>query len=64
MAVAYTKEQSESLGNICSKHAIQVHFKGGNSIKNFLMAPNDKDTITQKSEVIYKYKCDRVECDE
>ena len=28
------------------------------------MAPNDKDPIQKKSGVIYRYKCDRVECDE
>ena len=28
------------------------------------MAPKDKDLITQKSGVIYRYKCDRVECDD
>ena len=28
------------------------------------MAPKDKDPIQKKSEVIYRYKCDRVECDE
>ena len=30
----------------------------------FLMAPKDKDPILKKSGVIYRYKCDRVECDE
>ena len=29
-----------------------------------LMAPKDKDPILMKSGVIYRYKCDRVECDE
>ena len=28
------------------------------------MAPKDKDTIMKKSGVIYRYKCNRVECDE
>ena len=28
------------------------------------MAPKDKDPILKKSGVIYRYKCDRVECDE
>ena len=28
------------------------------------MAPKDQDTIQKKSEVIYRYKCDRVECNE
>ena len=29
-----------------------------------LMAPKDKDPLMKKSGVIYRYKCDRVECDE
>ena len=41
-----------------------MHFKGGLTIKNLLMAPKDKDLILKKSGVIYRYKCDRVECDE
>ena len=28
------------------------------------MAPKDKDPILRKSRVIYRYKCDRVECEE
>ena len=27
-------------------------------------APKDKDSLMKKSGVIYRYKCDRVECDE
>ena len=43
---------------------MQVYFKGGNTIKGLLMAPKDKDPMMKKSGVIYRYKCDRVECDE
>ena len=28
-----------------------------------LMAPKNKDTMTQNSQVIYRFKCDEVECD-
>ena len=28
------------------------------------MAPKDKDHITKKNGVIYRYRCDRLECDE
>ena len=45
-------------------YTIQVHLKGGLTIKNLLMAPKDKDHILNKSGVIYRYKCQRVECDE
>ena len=64
MVVPYTRGLSEILKNIYGKHGIKVHFKGGNIIKNFLAAPKDKDTITQKSGVIYRFKCERVDCDE
>ena len=47
----------ESLRNICSKHGIQVHFKGGRTIKDLMVAPKDRDTIIQKGWVIYRYKC-------
>ena len=32
--------------------------------KNLLMAPKDQDPMLKKSRVIYRYKCDRVKCDE
>ena len=38
--------------------------KGGTTIKELLVHPKDKDTILQKSGVIYRYKCGRVDCDE
>ena len=41
-----------------------MYFKGGKTIKILLIAPKHKDSITKKSGVIYRYKCDRVECDE
>ena len=64
MVIPYYKEISESLKNTCRKHGVQVCFKGGNTIKNLLMAPKDQDTIQKKSGVIYRYKFDRVGCDE
>ena len=64
MVVPYSKGVSESIKKSCSKHGVQVHFKGDMTIKNLLMDPKDKDPIIEKSVVIYRYKCDRVECDE
>ena len=43
---------------------IQVYFNGGNNIRNLLMTPKDKDTITYKTKVTFKYRCDRLACDE
>ena len=50
--------------NVCSKHGVQEYFKGGNTIKSLLMAPKDKDHITKKSCIIYRFKCNRMECDD
>ena len=41
---------------------IEVHFKSGKTIKDELVAPKDKEHITKKSGVIYRYRCDRLEC--
>ena len=34
IVVPYTKKLSESLKNVCGKMGIQVHFKGGNTIRS------------------------------
>ena len=41
-----------------------MHFKNGKTLKDELVAPKDKDHITKKSGIIYRFKCDRLECDE
>ena len=41
-----------------------MYFKGVNAIKELLVHPKDKDNILQKSGVIYRYKCGRVDCEE
>ena len=46
-----------------AKYVVQVHFRGGLTIKNLLMGLKDKEHILKKSGDIYRYKCDRVECD-
>ena len=63
ITVPYTKGLSESFKNICKKYGIQVYFRGGKTIKDPLVAPKDKDHITKKSGIIYRYKYDRLECD-
>ena len=46
------------------KYGVQVHFKGGTTLKNLLVSPKDKDTITKKSSVIYWFKYDRIDCED
>ena len=64
ITVAYMKGLSESIKNICKRYGIQVYFKSGNTIKDQLMVPKDKEHITKKSGIIYRFKCDRLECNE
>ena len=54
----------ESCKNICQKHGVEMHFKRGNTIKNLLVQPKDIDTILQKSRVIDRFRCGRVDCEE
>ena len=62
--MSYEEGLSESVKNICKKYGIEVHFKSGKSIKDELVAPKDQDHLTKKSGIIYRYKCDMLECDE
>ena len=62
--VPYMKGLSESCKNICSKHGIEMYFKEGNTIKELLVHPKDRDNIPQKCGVIYIYKCGRVDCED
>ena len=64
MVVPYQQGLSERVKNTCQKYGIQVHFKGGQTIKDLLMAPKDKDPITNKTGVIYRYKCSEDGCEE
>ena len=50
MVIPYYKGISESIKKTCSKHGVQVYFKGGNTIKNLLVTPKDQDTIHKKVE--------------
>ena len=64
MVVPYQQGLSERIKNTCKKYGVQVHFKGGQTIKGLLMAPKDKDPNTNKSGVIYRYKCNEDGCEE
>ena len=50
MVVPYYHGLSESIKRSCKKYGVQMHFKGGLTIKNLLMAPKDKDHILKKVE--------------
>ena len=63
VTVPYNEGLSETFKNICKRYGIQVHFKSGKTIKEKLVALKDQDHITKKSAIIYRYQCDKLECD-
>ena len=64
MVLPYVMGLSESMKNISNKHMVQVHYKGGNTIKGLLMTPKDKGQITMTSGIIYRFTCQRVDSDD
>ena len=58
------KGLSESIKNICKRYGIQVYFKSGKTIKDQLVVPKDKEHITKQNGIIYRFKCDRLECND
>ena len=64
ITVSYSEGLSDSVKNICKKYGIEVHLKSGKSIKDELVFPKNQDHLTKNSGIIYRYKCDRLECDE
>ena len=64
MVVPYQQGLSERVKYTCQKYGIQVHFKGGQTIKDLFMAPKDKDPIANNSGDIYRYKCSEDGCEE
>ena len=64
ITIPYEEGLSETIKNIGKKYGIEVHFKSGKTLKDELVAPKDKDHITNKRGIIYRFKCDRLECDE
>ena len=64
IVVPYTKGLCESYKSICSKYGVQAYFKRGNTLKNLLMFPKDKDEMKKQSNIIYWYRCGRTECND
>ena len=64
IVVPYTEGIGKSLKKICKKNGVDVHFKAGQTLKNILVSPKDKDRITSKNSVIYSYTCGSIDCGE
>ena len=48
IVVPYSNGLSYNFKNVCSKAKVQVPFRKGNTTKDLLMTPKDKDNITGK----------------
>ena len=64
IVIPYTQGLCESIKKICGRYGIQTHFKGGNTIKNLLVSPKDKDPMVNQSSAIYWYQCGNLGCDD
>ena len=64
IVVPYLQGICESYKSICGKYAVTIHFKGGQTLKNILVLPKDKDTTAKENRIIYWCGCDKIDCDE
>ena len=64
IVIHYTQGLCESIKKICGRYGIQTHFKGGNTIKNLLVSPKDKDPMVSKSGARYWFQCGYLTCDD
>ena len=49
----YVKSICESVKNICGKHVVAAHFKGGQTLKHILVSAKDKDSMANKRTVSF-----------
>ena len=64
IVIPYMQGLCESIKKICGRYGIQTHFKGGRTIKSFLVSPKDKDPMVNQSVAIYWYQCGDLSCDD
>ena len=64
IVMPYTQGLCKSIKKICGMYGIQTHFKGGNTIKNLLVSPKEKDPMVSKCGTIYWFQCDDLTCDD
>ena len=62
ISVPYFPGLSESFKKIVRYTAIQVCFKGVNTLKSILMHPKDKISIDQKKDIVYHWECQADGC--
>ena len=64
IVIPYTQSLCESIKKICGRYGIQIHLKGGRTIKSLLVSPKDKDPMVNQSGAIYWYQCGDLGCND
>ena len=64
LVVPFIPGISEKFKKLCKVKGIQVHYKGTNTLRTLLGNPKDKDPKTNKTGIIYHYKCPHINCPE
>ena len=49
IVVPYVQGICESFRSICGQYGVTVHFNGGQTLKNMLVVPKDKDTVRRRT---------------
>ena len=62
LVVPFIPGTSEKFKILCKAKGIQVHYKGTNTLRTMLGNPKDKDPKSNKSGIIYHYKCPHINC--
>ena len=64
IVIPYTQGLCESIKKIHGRYGIQIYFKGGNTSRNLLVSPKDKDPMVNESGAIYWFHCGDLSCDD
>ena len=62
IVVPYIPNTSEKFKKLCKMKAVQVHFKGTNTLRTALGNPKDKDPKNNQTGIIYHYQCPHINC--
>ena len=62
VVIPYIKGLSEQYRHTLAKYRVRVFFKGTSTIKSLLMHPKDPIPDTQKTDIIYHWKCPANNC--
>ena len=62
VVIPYIKGLNEQYRHTLTKYKVRVFFKGTSTIKSLLMHPKDPIQDSQKTDIIYHWKCPAYNC--